>query len=374
MAGEKSGEEHCMSFFRELKAGLPDFKFWGVGGDELKNEGMELIEHLKNFSSWGVSEVIGKIPFYINKRKEILAEVEKRQTKYALLIDFQTFNLSLAPKLTEKGVKVFYLVAPQAWAWKEWRTRPLSKNVDTLFTIIPFEKKWFMDRGVRQALSVPHPLKLKWGSSLNKRALGLEHKPFIQLEKEVHLLVLPGSRRFEISELLPVFMRTIQSLKKEFNIKVGLVQSSNIDESIFSSYQEMIDSNFSNDQLEDALEWAHVSFAASGTVTLALGLFQIPTIVAYRSSLLNQFIFETFVNYQGPISLTNIIHEDDVFPEFIQDRCSEYNLEMAMRRWLEDRDQYEKTLGQLVSTNDLLTGEITDLGLYLAEQIGDGKC
>jgi lipid-A-disaccharide synthase len=120
IAGEKSGEEHALSFLNELKRASPDTEFFGVGGDEMKQAGVELLYHLNDFSSWGYSEVITKIPFYFKAMNTIVDEVKKRGTKTAILIDFQSFNLKLAGKLKEIGVEVLYYVAPQACAWIEY--------------------------------------------------------------------------------------------------------------------------------------------------------------------------------------------------------------------------------------------------------------
>lgn len=96
IAGEKSGEEHCLSFFDGLKNNCKSVHFWGVGGDDLKSKGMELIYHLKDFSSWGISEVIFKIPFYLKAMNRIYELAKERKCKVAILIDFQSFNLKLA--------------------------------------------------------------------------------------------------------------------------------------------------------------------------------------------------------------------------------------------------------------------------------------
>src|SRR5690606_28122046 len=96
---------------------------------ELKADGMEIIYHLRDFSSFGVSEVIGKIPFYFKAMKHLEDEVVKRNCKVAILIDFQDFNLRLAQKLAKRGVKVLYYVAPQAWAWKAGRAAVLQRTV-----------------------------------------------------------------------------------------------------------------------------------------------------------------------------------------------------------------------------------------------------
>ena len=117
----------------------------------------------------GFSEVLLKLPFYLNALKNIESEVIKRNCKVAILIDFQDFNLKLSKKLNSLGVKVLYYVAPQAWAWKEWRAKRIQETTDTLFTIIPFEKRWFRERGVKNVVSVRHPLWVTYKDQLKKK-------------------------------------------------------------------------------------------------------------------------------------------------------------------------------------------------------------
>ncbi|MCK6594639.1 MAG: hypothetical protein L6Q33_05530, partial [Bacteriovoracaceae bacterium] len=328
IAGEKSGEEHAMSFFPRLKSLCPETQFFGVGGDDLKLAGLELQYHLNDFSTWGYSEVFKKIPFYKEALKNILAEVEKRNCKTAILVDFQSFNMKLAKALKEKGVNVLYYVAPQAWAWKEYRVKALEKNVHTLFTIIPFEKQWFLDRGVKRVVSIDHPLLTHYENDLI-------NKPIIHREniKTINLLLLPGSRNFEVKNLLPLFVEAVDQLKKQYSLKVSVVKSSSVDPKIYASYDHKFDQTYWNEELTTALRENDICFAASGTVTLACALYEIPTIVTYKTSLLNEFIFHTFVPYKGPISLANIVHQNSVFPELVQDQVTPFNLVSCFREW-----------------------------------------
>jgi lipid-A-disaccharide synthase len=361
IAGEKSGEEHCLSFFPRLKELMPEVNFFGVGGNEMKSLGVEIIFHLNEFSSWGVSEVIGKIPFYLQAGKKLEEECLKRDTKYAILIDFQTFNLKLAQRLHRAGIKVFYYVAPQAWAWKAYRTKSLAKFVHTLFTILPFEKKWFLDREVKQVVSVPHPLYHKYKDSVSSYQRS-RHMPEIK-----QLLLLPGSRNFEVKNLMPEFMAASIELKKKYKIKLGIVLSSSIDRALVEPYLGEISREFSDKELEDALKWGHLAFAASGTVTLSAAIFALPALVAYKSSLLNEFIFQTFVTYRGPISLCNIIHQKFLYPEFIQDQVSVHNLNKWASDLIDQEDFYKGLVDELSLTHSKLSGEVQDVALYLKE-------
>ncbi|MCR9203331.1 MAG: lipid-A-disaccharide synthase [Halobacteriovoraceae bacterium] len=363
VAGEKSGEEHAMSFLSDLLVQNPNLNLFGVGGDEMANSGVDLIYHLKDFSSWGVSEVIHKIPFYFNAADKLIDEVKKRNCKTAILVDFQTFNLKLSKRLKNLGVKVLYYVAPQAWAWKEWRVKPLSRNVHTLFTILPFEKKWFLDRGVAQVKSVPHPLYHHYKKKLGKHSLGISGKPFEALEEEPRILCLPGSRNFEVKNLLPEFVKTIQKLPKA---KKGIVISPNVDKSLYEPYLQFFDFVWKHEDLSDALEWTHLAIAASGTVTLTCALFEVPTVVCYSSSLLNAYIFYTFLDYQWYISLANIVHDDLVFPELVQEHLTSYNIINAVKNWIENKGAYESVKVKLEKTKNLIDGEIPNIGEYMA--------
>jgi len=367
IAGEKSGEEHALSFFSELKRLSPQTHFWGVGGEELSSLGVELLYHLRDFSSMGFSEVVGKIPFYFKALNHLEAEVKKRRTKTAILIDFQDFNLRLAKKLSSLGVQVLYYVAPQAWAWKGHRAQALASSVHTLFTILPFEKDWFHSRGVKQVKAIPHPLMITYKNILNE----IPQRKFKSWGNKIKILLLPGSRRFEISNLLPEFISAIKKLKEQHNIETHLVRVNHVDQKYYDYFQSEIDVSYESDELIEAMKDCHFCLAASGTVTLSTGIFQLPTLVCYKSSLLNEFIFNNFIQYSGPISLTNIVQGKVVFPEYIQDRVNANLLAKQLHSWIEDENQYNNLMTDLRKTRQLLTGEIFSIPEYISRVIND---
>ena len=367
IAGEKSGEDHAMTFYPQIKQLLPDTEFYGVGGSRLEEQGLEILYHLKDFSGIGISEVLGKIPFYYRALNYILDEVKKRETKTAILIDFQGFNLKLAKKLKARGIKVLYYVAPQAWVWKPWRAKILERNVHTLFTILPFEKKWFQDRGVTNVKSVVHPLMLEHSEQLahiRKRSSDNISK------SKSKLLILPGSRNVEVSTLFPIFTRGVQILQEEgFEFELGIVKS----ESVRAEHYHT-DLNFSKEwdsrQLAEALDWADLSVAASGTVTLATGLFQVPTVVCYKVSLFTEFVLKLLVPYDGSASLTNIILGNKmIFPELIQHHADRYNVAKHLRQLLLNPEMYDNMIIELAKTNKLLTGDDFSVPDYMADVI-----
>ncbi|MBI2519410.1 MAG: lipid-A-disaccharide synthase [Bdellovibrio sp.] len=350
IAGEKSGEEHVQSFFADLKKLCPDFSFWGVGGDWMRSEGVELLFHLNDFSSMGFSEVVGKIPFYIQTKKFIISECRRRKTAYAILIDFQDFNLRLAQALKKIGVQVLYFVAPQAWAWRPKRAQVIAKTVHTLFSILPFEEKWFRQHGVKNIVSVPHPLMRRHRAFLKRHAEQLDERRGKDLKGQINLLILPGSRASEIRYHLPFYMECIRHLRHTYPIRVSLSRSRNLPFEIFRPYLSQVECVIEEEELPQTFLNTDLAFATSGTVTLLSALFETPTIIFYRGSLLNQFIFENFIQYSGHIGLANLVAQEQIFPELIQDQVNSFNVDRIIQSWSENSAsflQVREKLGEL---------------------------
>ena len=360
VAGEKSGEEHFLSFFPALRLQCPEVSWWGIGGEHMHSQGVELLYHLKDFSTWGYSEAFKKIAFYTKALKEVYAQAALRQTRFAILVDFQGFNLRLAKKLSKEGVMIFYYVAPQTWVWKPKRVDILKRSIHTLFTILPFEKKWFEERGVRRIVGVAHPLMTRYKSLLSN-----EKK---RNELPVCLL-LPGSRNFEVDLNLPLFVKVAKDLKQQKGMKITLLMANNVDENLYSPYRNEIDLMYSSEQLSTALMEADYALAASGTVTLAAALFAVPTIVVYKGSLLNEFIFYNLIRYKGFVCLPNIICGEEIFPEFLQDKATLFNLRREFFKLFNDEKKYSEVQRKLLKVKDLLGGECEDCGDYIGKHI-----
>ena len=369
IVGERSGEEHALSFFNQLKEKAPTTHFWGVGGDNLKKLGVELIYHLDGFSTFGFSEAIGKIFLYKKRFNKILQEVDARNCKVAILVDFQTFNLHLARYLKARGVAVLYFVAPTAWAWKAYRSQVLQKTVHTLFTIFPFEKEWFLKRGVQRIKSVQHPFLRTYRQELKESQAQVDGKfP----ADTIRLLLLPGSRNFEVAGLLPLFLQAVNRLS-DYRFQLGLVPCPNVSEHLYAPYLHCIDETFNPDEeLASALQWADVALAASGTVVLACALFSLPTVVAYSMrGLVDQFVVDHLIKYKGFKSLPNLIHQKELLPELYFEQCSAYNCARELERWIKDETLYRAVKKELSLTFNLMEKEDADAGYYMAEVINN---
>ena len=262
--------------------------------------------------------------------------------------------MRIAKKLKKMGVKVLYYVAPQAWAWKSGRAKTIQKCIHTLFTILPFEKKWFGERGVKLIKAVSHPLYNKYKNELKDSY----KRNFEDIAKAPRLLLLPGSRNSEVSVLLPVFCQTVDKLRLAHpHLEVAIVKSGSVKESYYQLYENYFDKSYLSDELAQALNWSDLAMAASGTVTLACALFQVPTIISYKTTMLNWFLFDNFVQLDVFVSLANIVLEQEVFPEYLQDNASAFHFYNDINNWLTDKKSYEKIRAILKQTKERLTGD-----------------
>ena len=366
LAGEKSGEDHAMTFMRQLVATCPAVKFFGVGGEQLSQMGVELQYHLKDFSSWGIGEVIGKIPFYFKAMNHLISEVDRRGCKVAILVDFQDFNLRLAMKLKGRGVNVLYYVAPQAWGWRPGRAAVLGRTVHTLFTLIPFEKEWFRSRGVDRTVGVVHPVKIEHAREFENSKFMLQQK---KLGTKKKILILPGSRNFEVRNLLPHFMQTIDRLSKNHELEISLVRTSSVEDRYYERFLKRFNRVYQDSELVEALKDCHVALAASGTVTLTCAVFGVPTVACYQAALTTEFVFNNIANYSGYMCLANIVHEAEVFPEHIQYDVQAPILARDLEKWLTSNDEYERIKSRLLQTVDKISGEDIDIPSYMQRVI-----
>lgn len=348
LAGELSGEEHAQTFLPQLIKSHPEYHFWGVGGEYFKKLGVEIIYTTSDFSSMGFTEVIKKISFYKQARAKVIDLISHRKTEIAILIDFQGFNMSLLKPLFEKNVKILYFVAPQAWAWKSWRTVLLQKYVTALYCILPFEEVWFKSRGVHQAESVAHPsyLRMKLAQTSDQR-------------ERSTIVWLPGSRKGEISIHWPLFLNVLRQIKEEFpDINHAVVSSPAFVELGYDRDARDKISFYDSEDLFSILGQSKIAVAASGTVTLNCALMKIPTIVCYRVNPLNAWIFRSFIKYKGFASLANLMLNKAIFPELLQEQCNQQLIYFTLKQWIINpgiRAQVVDELNTLVESQKVLS-------------------
>lgn len=346
VAGEASGDLHGASLIRELKKIDSSLKIFGIGGNKMKAEGMELIYHIDRMAFLGFLEVLKHLPFIRKVQRNIIEEAKCRKVQEVVLIDYPGFNLNLAKKLKlleqqeNYKIKLVYYITPQVWAWGKERVKKIKKLFSKVLVVFPFEERFFKEKNV-DAEFVGHPLiqEINNYKFLSKTELIQKHN--LDADKEI-LLILPGSRKQEIKTIFPEAIKAALKLADDFNLQVIVACSSNIDESEF--YKQADDKGFKviKDHTYDLLKYSKFGIVKSGTSTLEAGLLELPMVIVYKTSSLTYAIGKSLVKIKN-IGLANIVLDKQVVPELIQKDANTENIYVKAKSILSDQTK----LGQM---------------------------
>jgi lipid-A-disaccharide synthase len=323
VAGENSGDSHGADVVREFKRGHADIAFFGVGGERLAEEGVEICSSIKELSAVGIFEITIRLPQIRRIFTRLEKEVQARNPAAAVLIDAPDFNLRLAKKLQKDGVPVLYYISPTIWAWRSGRLKIIRKVVTRMCLIFPFEKKLYDDNGI-PAVFVGHPLKDKVKTSLTRD----EFLSKYSLPREGHMItLLPGSRRTEIKNHLPVLIAAARRLRTEIPVHFLLVLAESIDREYLHRYLPHGEKGIDVLTMDryDAIAQADLVLSSCGTANLETALLGTPFIAFYRLSPLTYYPFRRLVRIHS-YSIVNILAARTVVPELIQGRFSSAQL------------------------------------------------
>jgi len=315
VAGEASGDMHSARLLSEIRRLQPDVRAFGMGGAELREAGLEVLADSEEISVVGISEALKVLPRAREIFQQLVSEVESRDTGGAVLVDSPDFNLRLAKALKQQGRKVVYYISPQVWAWRKGRVRLISKVVDKMLVVLPFEVEFYRNQGI-DATYVGHPLvdevpRLDHVWDRAQEPTG----PFT-------IALLPGSRKSEVESILPTLLEAARELGRHLEVRLKLIKASSLDRSFLETFVES--SGLEVEYVEEgrfaALAASHLALCASGTATLEVGLIGTPMIVVYKvrpwTYLLGRFLVRL-----PNVSLVNLVLEDRVVEELIQGRA-----------------------------------------------------
>ena len=311
VAGEESGDIHGARLISSLKTQNPNCRFVGHGGNHMKSEGMEILEHVESLSMMGFSEVIKHLPYMLRVMGETIKTIEKLKPDRVILIDYPGFNLRLAKRLKSLPSPITYFILPQVWAWKEKRIKILKNYVNQSLCIFPFEQKWFEDRGV-SAQYPGHPFSEPYIPEENKSGFFKRHG--LDVSKPL-LVLLPGSRQQEVDRHWDIFLKTVDIIrKKKPEAQVCVAKIPNVD---IKSIPEYI--RVENKLTKCAILHADVALASSGTATLECAVHDTPVVVCYKMSALSWILVKRLSKVPYA-SMVNLIAEKRVVPEFLQSK------------------------------------------------------
>lgn len=339
IAGEASGDLHGASLVRELKNLDSSLKIFGIGGNKMKAEGMELIYHIDKMAFLGFVEVIKHLPFIKKVQRDLIAEVKRRKVSEVVLIDYPGFNLSIAKKLKklepELKLELIYYITPQVWAWGKGRVYKIRELFKKVLVVFPFEEKFFKEKNVN-AEFVGHPLIQEIDNyNFVSRNL-LDNKFDLDPAKEI-LLILPGSRKQEVKSIFPEAVNAASKLADEFDMQIVVACSSNLDEKVFDELTDHKNFKVIKDHTYDLLKHAKFGIVKSGTSTLEAGLMELPMVIVYKTSWLTYTIGKSLVKIKN-IGMANIVLDEQVVPELIQKEANAERIYDEAKNILSDED------------------------------------
>ncbi len=308
IAGEFSGDYHGGKLIKAIKAISKNSSFLGHGGDNMSSEGMEIIEHINKLSIMGFSEVLKHLPRIKKIFDKTIDLIKTSQPDRIILIDYPGFNLRIAKKIHHLGIPITYFILPQAWAWKERRVEGLKQYCTQLISIFPFERDWFLKKGVKVQF-FGHPFLDIKPIETSKRKLFTKHG--FDIKKPI-LLLFPGSRQQEINKHFPILIDTVTTVRStipELQILVG--QSPH---TVMPKIPEdfRIEKNSKN-----ATIISTAALVASGTATLECALAKLPIVVYYKFSFLTWIAVKALVKVPFS-SIVNLISNKEIVPELLQ--------------------------------------------------------
>ena len=332
-AGEASGEFYGAKLMEALRCQLsrqtppPDLEFFGVGGDQMRAAGCDLLVDAREIAEVGIVEVIKHIPLIYRRFREVVREAERRRPDAAVLIDFPEFNLRLARELHKRGVPVIYYVSPQLWAWKQGRIEQVRKYVRRMLLIFPFEERFYRERGI-EAQFVGHPLADLPSPQVSREQFAAQHK--LDPARE-WIALLPGSRRGEVSRIFPTLLEAAQLLGPEYVYIVPV--ASTLDADWIASFlrgHAGPQITFTRDARASLLH-ARAAAVASGTSTLEAALIGTPFTMVYRVAPLTWGLGRRLVKIDR-FAMVNLIAERDVVPELVQSDFTPQRVCAELRR------------------------------------------
>ena len=355
IVGEASGDLHASHLMTALKAEDPQADFRFFGGDLMAAVGGTMVKHYKELAYMGFIPVLLHLRTIFANMKRCKEDIVAWNPDVVILVDYPGFNLNIAKFVhSETQIPVFYYISPKIWAWKEYRIKNIKRDVDELFSILPFEVEFF--EGKHQ-----YPIHYVGNPTVDEVAAYQETNPkdfaaFIaanQLENKPVIALLAGSRKQEIKDNLPDMLKAASAFP---DYQLVLAGAPGITPEYYEKYVGQANVKIIFGQTYRILQHADAALVTSGTATLETALFRVPQVVCYHTpigkviSFLRRHILT--VKY---ISLVNLIADCEVVKELVADTMTVKNMQCELANLLEN-EVYKK---------EMLTGYD-----YVAERLG----
>ncbi len=346
IAGEPSGDLLGSRLMRALRKKTGDqVEFYGIGGDTMETEGLKSLFDISELAIMGLAEVIPSIPRVLKRIRQTVSNIKEIRPDIVITIDSWSFSARVhkALRKAKTGIPQVHYVAPQVWAWKKKRARTMYRYIDYLMTLLPQEPKYFTPYHLK-AEFVGHPV-------IESEAIhgdGNKFRKEYQIPEDKRIItILPGSRKTEVSKLLPVYIEAARLLQQKhpdlyFVLPTVKTVSKQVKEMTDNSKIPLIIVE-SEKERYNAFKASSAAIAASGTVALELAICNIPHIIGYIVSPFTAFLVRKLLKIQF-VNLSNIMLGREIIPELLQERCRPGNICQHIEQLLEKKELYEKQI------------------------------
>ena len=316
VAGEASGDIYGGLIAKHFSDQTLTLRGWG--GENMQSSGVTISKHYRELAYMGLWEVISHLPTILKNIDTCWDEIQDFKPDALVLIDFPGFNMRIARKARKAGIKVYQVVAPQVWAWKKGRVKKLARDYSAVFPVLPFEHDLLSASGV-PSIYHGHPILDTLDDDFT------EVKDHVDSEKPI-LALLPGSRKQEISKLLPLLLEVAQKHPSMSPVVAGAPGAS------MELYElaEKAGVRVVFGKTKEVLSSAKLAVITSGTATLEAALLGTPHVLVYKTSALTYAAAKLFVKVKF-IGLTNLILGREVVPELIQADCTAANIQRELQ-------------------------------------------
>ena len=331
-AGEASSDFYGAQLIAALRRHDPSLQFIGVGGEQMRAAGCEIVVDAKHLAVVGMTEILGHLPRIYAEFRKLIRAAERAHPDLAIVIDSPAFNFRVARELHRRGVPVIYFVAPQLWAWREYRVKRVQRWIRKVLCIFPFEVEFYRKHGV-DVEYVGHPL-------------ADEPLPAISREKFAHangldpaktwIALLPGSRRKEVNQHLPVLVEAARNMPNSERLEFLIPVAASLDRAFVQAALESQSTRLNFKLTSDARLTLHHSRAAvvtSGTATVEAALMKTPFVAVYRLSPVTFWAASRLVKVPY-VAMPNLIAGEQVVPELLQENFTAANVSSQLREIL----------------------------------------
>jgi len=352
-AGEASGDLHGAAVIRALRARFPEMEFFGIAGPNMRAAGCVPLVDMSELAVMGFVEALRLVPRAIAIKKELLVWCNEQRPEAAILIDSYGFHGRLGQHLRAAGVPVLHYIAPKLWAWGAGRVQRLRRSQDRLAAILPFEPEWFARHGIAASyVGNPSAYACRSGWSC------AELKARLDLPQEAPLLaLLPGSRAGELARHVPLLAELVARLRRtQPQLHYVVPVAPGVDAALLAPLNALGVRFIARMEEGYALR-ADAAVAASGTATLELALWDVPTVLIYRSSAISVFLARRLATVRCA-GLANILLGDrPVMPELLQEQATVAGIEQHLLPLLHDAQVAGKQRAEFARLRTLLGEE-----------------